>query len=237
MDNIEYLNPVIDSDSIVYRMGFAVKADEPVENALYLTRNKVEDILARFPARGWYRMYLSGKTNFRTDIAKTRGYKAHRDPNNKPSYYKEIRNYLVSQYGALVVEGIEADDAVGIDQWKHKDKSTVIVSNDKDLDTIPGYHYNWVKDTLYYVSKNDADRNFFRQLLMGDGTDNVVGIPGCGIKTATHLINQGTCIMEWVEIAKREYAKAYAENGDDVLHEMADLLWIQREPNQRCPFL
>ena len=31
-----------------------------------------------------------------------------------------------------------------------------IATLDKDLDGCPGWHYNWVKDDMYYVSEVEA---------------------------------------------------------------------------------
>src|SRR5690606_41714779 len=67
----------------------------------------------------------------------------------KPYWYDEIRDYLIRRWGAEVVDGQEADDAIGIAAWnsyKECPEYSIIASIDKDLRMIPGYHYNWVKD-------------------------------------------------------------------------------------------
>jgi len=44
---------------------------------------------------------------------------------------------MIDHHDAEVVHGMEAEDACGIAQYSHKDKSTVIVGQDKDLLCIP----------------------------------------------------------------------------------------------------
>src|SRR3990172_4560856 len=43
------LIPIVDADFIVYRVGFAVKEDEPIENALSTVRSTIHNIWDRFP--------------------------------------------------------------------------------------------------------------------------------------------------------------------------------------------
>lgn len=231
------LNPIIDADVICYRVGFAVKDDEPVEYALATVKHVLENIMDRFPDATYRRVFLTGKGNFRDSIATLQTYKGNRDPNNRPKYYDEIRQYLVEHQGAEVIDGQEADDAQGIEQWRNKDKSTVIVGIDKDLYMIPGFHYNWVKDKIQYISLADANYNFFKQMLEGDRTDNIPGITGVGPKTAEKLLapcNKDVIAMS--KVVKEQYKKQYGDKAREAYREVANLLWIRREEGQVCPF-
>jgi DNA polymerase-1 len=58
----------------------------------------------------------------------------------------------------------------------------VIASVDKDMLTIPGYHLR--NGEIIEVSRAQADRNFYTQVLVGDATDNYPGCPGYGPVTA-----------------------------------------------------
>src|SRR5690606_12264806 len=61
----------------------------------------------------------------------------------------------------------------------------VIVSEDKDLHTVPGLHFNPAKDSkVRYVSTLDADRLFLYQTLVGDPVDGYPGAPRIGPKSA-----------------------------------------------------
>jgi hypothetical protein len=176
---------------------------------------------------------MSGSTNFRKDIATLKPYKGNRT-SEKPKYYLEIRDYLIKNYGAIMAEGQEADDLMGIAQWAKPDSSTVICSIDKDLDMIPGLHYNDKKDKLYEVSLEEANRFFVVQLLTGDATDNIPGVPGIGPKNAERLL-WGRSAEEGIEIVQQEYNKAYGASGQEAFEENARLLWIRRKENQEPP--
>ena len=84
---------------------------------------------------------------------------------------------LVTQYKATVVNGYETDDALGIAQTKY-DGNSRICSLDKDLLQIPGSHYNWVSGVSRLVSPLDGLRAFYKQLILGDKTDNIPGYDG-----------------------------------------------------------
>lgn len=80
------------------------------------------------------------KSNFRYKIYPE--YKATRKDTKRPPNEKLIREYLFDQYNAIKIKGAEVDDALGIYQCKcikNKVKS-IIFTNDKDLDMIPGWH-------------------------------------------------------------------------------------------------
>jgi 5'-3' exonuclease len=236
--NLKNLNPIIDGDLIVYRCGFSVKEHEPESHALQNVKSTLNGILDQFPERKWYKLYLSGTNNFREELATIKGYKANRADQRKPRDYDLIRKYLIEEWEGEVVDWIEADDAVGIEQFKHKDKSTCLVSNDKDLNQIPGWHFNWVKNTFKYIDFNSANINFWRQMLEGDSTDNIPGITGVGPKTAQKIIDEchGDLVRLREEVRNR-YRKQYGESWQEAYEECAGLLWIQRETNQRCPLL
>lgn len=256
--NVKALTPLIDADVICYRVGFAVKEDEPVEYALSTVKNVLNNIMDRFPEATSRRVFLTGKNNFRDALATILTYKGNRDPNKKPYYYSEIRDYLIDHQGAEVVDGQEADDAQAIEQWRNKDKSTVIVGIDKDLYMIPGYHYNWVTDELKYVNLADANTHFFHQMLTGDSTDNILGCAvrkdvmyktgakkgqmhttrvGVGPKEADDLLEpvKGD-VMAMRKVVIEQYKKHRGSTAQADYKENAALLWMRREEGQVCPW-
>lgn len=228
--NNSNLNPLVDADYIIYRVGFAVKDDEPVEYALSTVKSVINNIWDRFPNRKYQALYLTGKQNFRDKLATIQVYKGNRDPSHKPKYYSEIKQYILDYHPAVVVDGMEAEDACGIEQYKHKDKSTVICGVDKDLLCIPGYHYNPVKDTLTYVPIADANVHFWKQVLTGDRTDNIRGIDGLGPKSADKIIDP--CSKDWLrmhDVVLAEYRKQHGNDAERAMDETAKLIWILRE--------
>ena len=81
----------------------------------------------------------------------------------------------------MMFDGMEADDLVSA----YHNKNTVICSPDKDvLQQNIGQHYNYGKAELISVDKFEAQRFLWKQVLMGDSTDGIEGIPKVGPKTA-----------------------------------------------------
>jgi 5'-3' exonuclease len=218
-------NVLVDADIIAYRAAFSAK-DEPEKQA----RQKVDDICSGimydcfYPINytlgqnAWF--YLTGSGNFRKDLATIKVYKGQRPP--KPEHLPATRDQLVQQWGAEIVEGQEADDAIGIKATDLKGDCT-IVSIDKDLLMIPGTHYNFVKKEWTEVSQEKGDYFFYKQLLTGDQVDNIQGVPGIGPKKAEKAYEGCTTVQEM-------YAKALEMyKGDaDALLENARLLWLRR---------
>lgn len=221
--------PLIDGDIICYRVGFAAQND-PVEYCLHSVKLSMQSILEKFQTDE-YKLYLQGPGNYREHVAVTQPYKGNRDPNAKPKWYNEIRDYLVEWWNAELVAGRETDDALGCYQYAHKDKSTCIVTIDKDLDCIPGWHYNYVKGEMYYVDLPTANKKFWTQVLTGDTTDNIRGIPKVGPVSAGKII--GATDESWIGMAgavRQSYINKFGESeGLKQFHENASLIWIQRK--------
>jgi len=175
------------------------------------------------------RLFLTGSKNFRVDIATIKPYKGNR-PDSKPLHYQAIKDYLIGKWGAEVTTGYEADDALGI----HQTDDTCIASIDKDLNCIPGEHYNWNHDKLYHVDEIEATRNFYHQLLTGDSTDNIQGIPGVGekgaIKKLKGLVSEED--LYWRALHEYTYCNKY-DKPYDAMVENGKLLYIMREDGKQ----
>ena len=210
---------------------------EPLANCLQAVKTTIEAILRETNATS-YRLFLSGDNNFREKVSVTRVYKGNRDALHKPKWYNEIKEYLIRQWKAEVINGMEADDAMGIEQIKnYEDDDTqlyqacgsIICSLDKDMDMIMGWHYNFVKKLKYWIDEDTAIKNFYTQLLTGDVVDNIQGITGMGIKGAAKAFAGCVTEEEYYSKAISEYKKVYGDRGEEMLNEMAQLLWIRRE--------
>jgi hypothetical protein len=202
---------------------------DSIANCLHSVKVSVDKIIQDLGVTQ-FTGYLSGKNNFREAIATIRPYKGNRDRNKKPIHYNSIREYLIKYYGAIVVDGIEADDALAIAHLK--EEQSIICTIDKDLDQIPGWHYNFVTKIKYIVTEQEAIENFYKQLLKGDVVDNIVGVPGIGDAKATKLIQKGKTKEEYELLCKEKYKEVYGERGEEVLLENARLLYILRKPNE-----
>ena len=128
-----------------------------------------------------YKAFLTGGGNFRKALDPN--YKANRTQ-PKPKWLQLCREEIIFHYKGIVVDGYEADDAIGI----YSRPDTVCVSIDKDLRQIPGWHYNFVKGILDEVDPYEAEYNFYRQFLIGDRSDNIVGVKGIGEKKAETIL-------------------------------------------------
>jgi DNA polymerase-1 len=66
----------------------------------------------------------------------------------------------------------------------------IIVSDDKDLKTIPGKLYRPTADERLDITEAEADKHFYMQTLTGDSTDGYPGCPTIGQKRAEGLLGQ-----------------------------------------------
>jgi len=202
---------LIDGDILVYRVGFASQ-DVEVHFAEARMDKMIEDI-CKANNTDQYKVYITSDdhSNFRYGIYPE--YKANRTA-PKPTYYKELRAYLIAAHEAQEIFGKEADDALADAQGEN----TVLCTIDKDLDQVVGRHYDFVKDIAYTVDEERALRFFYFQLLTGDRTDNIVGIEGIGPAKATKIL-AGVESSEpaLFRAVRAEYEKHYKERGDELM--------------------
>ncbi len=220
------MKALIDGDILVYRIGFA--SEEETESiAMARCSEFIEDLIL-FNGFGEYQGYLTGKKNFRNEIAVTAPYKGNRK-SAKPKHYQLLRDYMESAWAFTMIEDQEADDAIGIAAYEMEVGEYCICSIDKDLDMLRGDHYNFVKDERYFITEEEGIKNFYKQLLMEDRVDNIIGIKGIGTVKAERLLkeckNENEMYLAILE--------AYDGNAERVL-ENGRLLWIRRQPNQLC---
>jgi len=218
------MKALVDADILVYRFGFASEGD-PAEFAL-ARLSEFLDNLSSSDGIDEVWGYLTGKGNFRNEIAVTAPYKGNRIL-VKPYHYQLLREYMERAWGFEVIEGMEADDAIGIESYRNEPDETLIVSIDKDLNMIRGHHYNFVKEERYYVTEEEAIRNFYLQILTGDKVDNIIGLAGIGPVKSKKLLVDCNNELEMYEAVLKAY------DGDEArVLENARLLWILREEKQ-----
>jgi len=219
------LMPIIDGDILCYRVGFACN-EETEKVAIRTMADMLEELVFIELSSNIHVGYLTGKENYRHDIAKTKPYKGNRKDAPRPVHLHSLREYLITAWDFRVADGQEADDAIGIHATLTKDNS-IIVSIDKDLDMIPGHHYNPVKKDHYYVNDKVALKNFYRQILTGDKVDNIEGLRGIGPKKADKILGDFDTDLAMYEAV----LKAYDGDAERVL-ENGQLLWIRRKEGE-----
>ena len=196
------MKALIDGDILLYRVGFgAENEDETV--AVHRMDELISSILDSVKATS-YQVYLSDgrEKTFRYEL--NNNYKAQRKA-DKPIHYQMLKDYLITNYSAVVAVNEEADDLMGIEQSQNKD--TIICSIDKDLLQIPGQHYNFVKNVFTTIDEDEGRLFFYLQLLMGDKADNIPGITGIGIAKATKILEDylGEDEIFLIELVQKEY--------------------------------
>jgi hypothetical protein len=156
-------------------------------------------------------------------------YKSNRKANRKPIAWKAARRYVEEKMGGIWRPRLEADDVMGILATGHTTLAPhtadrVVCSVDKDMRQVPGLHFDWTKDEeVREVSLLDADAFFFQQVLSGDPTDGIPGLPGVGPKTAEKMIAAALSEHETMwEAVVSTYEKRGFDEEHALLHEMAD---------------
>ena len=211
---------LIDGDIIAYRAGFSsndleatdaeAKVDELIDTIIEDTEFISTD----------YQVYLTGKGNFRFDIAQTLPYKGNRKDAVKPIHLQHIRDYMMTKYEATVSEGEEADDLIAIAATKIGMKA-VVASIDKDMLQIPCFHYNITRREF------SGTKFFYTQILTGDKADNIKGLHRCGPVKAGKILAECDTEMKLWDACLEAY-----EGDTERVIENARLLWLRREVDQ-----
>ena len=219
---------LVDGDIIAYRAAFSTQDLSPKD-----ATDKVGDLLdyileqtVLFPDPDDYQVYLTGSGNFRHDIAKSHVYKGNRKEADKPIHLSHVRQYLVDNHRAIVSNGEEADDLIAIEATR-LGPSTIVASIDKDMLQIPCRHYNFNKNLWTDVGEWDGLKFFYKQILMGDAADNIIGLYKVGPVRADKMLDG--CKTEQ-DLYDRCVA-AYSDDKDRVI-ENARLLWLRRFEGQ-----
>ena len=130
----------------------------------------------------WFCLCFSDKQNFRKSIHPE--YKSARKKIRKPVGYSYMIDWCRDNYRTVTLPKLEADDVMGI----KSNSTTIIISDDKDMKTIPTKIYRPMSNEFLDISKQEADKNFLTQALTGDSTDGYKGLSGVGIKKAEVIL-------------------------------------------------
>ena len=253
---------IIDGDWVVFMMAFAANSQMkkdgklmPIPLVLKLVDNYIDKLMRRLDATS-YVFILTGRNNFRKNIVydhvptthKSYGqkaYKANRKGTELPPYLNEIRLHLEDRHGALTEEFAEADDGLGIWVYANQDTS-ILVACDKDLDMIPGKHYNPRKDEEYEVTEEGSLIFAATQILTGDSVDNIPSLYSAFGKKVTKKVRQEVVDQlhparsKWLSAEIRAFEMAcktvetmYPDLNDLDVNKFCvrnrDLIWIHRD--------
>lgn len=170
------------------------------DEACYTTVQCIENISKDLKADKVLFCYTDSSTgNFRKQVYPA--YKSNRVKlsMDKPLGLGDLINYLSLQYHSAQVTLLEADDVMGLkatDPDYEPDYQKIIVSEDKDMQTVPGWLYNPRKDTEpRLITEAEANRYLATQCIAGDTCDGYPGCPGIGMKTAATLVDNKTVFV------------------------------------------
>tara|TARA_R110000823_G_scaffold312823_1_gene439849 strand:+ start:2119 stop:2838 length:720 start_codon:yes stop_codon:yes gene_type:complete len=220
---------LIDGDIIAYRAAFSTEQMGSSD-----TRRKVDDLIqfildstVLFPEIGLdYVVYLTGKGNFRDNIAKSHPYKGNRKSVQKPRHLQTARDHMESEYQAIISKGEEADDLIAKEAAR-LDYHACVASIDKDMLQIPCWHFNIVRGDYLKVEPYGGIKFFYTQILTGDTADNIVGLWKVGPVKAKKILEDAETEEELWDLV----VKAYDGNEERVI-ENARLLWLRREEEE-----
>ena len=200
--------------------------------------------------------------NFRYEVAVTKPYKGTRK-NPKPFHFKNLFIHMIENYDVVVSSGgLEADDMVCIAQRTAIDagEETIVCSRDKDLRIVQGWHYSWEcgkqpshgpveTDSLGHIYQritvNKTTKKetmdifgyglafFLAQMVMGDGADNIPGLPSQGKAAAWKLLHPLEGDKEaQIKAVKDAYKEKAKDKSKELFLEQAQLLWMRQHDNQ-----
>ena len=210
---------LIDSDFLAYKAAQACEIGIDFGEDVIIAQSQFSEVLKVFNnelnkvtkamMEDDFILYFSSTKNFRKKIYPD--YKGHR-MKRKPLGYKRLVNYCRENHNFKLIEGLEADDTIGIEATQFADPNNIVVSPDKDMRQIPSTLWN-LTDDVVEITKDDGDRWHLIQSLSGDPTDGYSGCPGIGVKRATELLDKNE--NKWEAVCK-----AYRDRGlsdDDAL--------------------
>lgn len=208
---------------------------EPEAHALHAVDNQIESILADLHKltgkKHKPRIYLSEGRSFREKVATIKPYKGNRDDKPQPVHKAAIREYLLTKYGAEKSTVLEADDLLAINGLAHGE---VVCSIDKDLLQVPCTHYDWTTGQLVTISEDDGDYNLWAQIIAGDSTDNIQGMPGYGLTKAYKILDaaEEQSRRGWAKAAMTLYKEEFPTkpwlHWKNAFHETAKLVYLLR---------
>ena len=237
----------IDGDMLCYVAGGGE------DMSVAVSRQIVHGLVAKFKEaagaeRAVLQMTASGSLKgLRVLVPTSQPYQAQRVGARRPRNWEYLRDYL-SQYSGEAFrvklwEDREADDGFGYVSLSRPDD--VIVTKDKDMRMLPGWHMEWDSREMVHIPNDCYEvghfgkvygyKWFLLQMLQGDTADHIRGLGkckaaprGCGEATAKKLLADTTCKAEGIARVVELYKAAFEERWANEFSEQAMMLWIRR---------
>jgi len=177
---------------------------------------------------GSYEYYITYcKSSVRKQISDY--YKSNRKPNK---WVSALRTKLIQEGTALFHDEYEADDLIADRAKELRDQNIpyIVVSIDKDLKQISGYHFDFYPiyskhpetdekifvrlKGLSFTSDYEAMYMLATQLLTGDSGDRIKGLAKVGPKTAEKILKDCKTPYSFYRKVVSEYIKRQSDTFD-----------------------
>lgn len=187
-------------------------------------------------------------------VATVKPYQGQRSSGRRPDQWEYLRGVMedsdaVGGCPVVRTNGAEADDLFAMYSHRLGYENVVIVTQDKDMRMVPGWHMTWDEhrmvcvepgDDLVFLDKQYGMRWFWLQMLHGDTADNIPGLPKyINEKGKPALIGEVTARkvlagVPLIDLFHRVFDLYHGwYKGDAPLHmlEQGILLWMRRKPS------
>lgn len=184
-------------------------------------------------------MAVKGTGNFRNTIYAEYKLNRNTDEAKQNIFVPTLRKLAVMEGYAVESTGREADDLLRIwaEEAKQSEQDYVICSIDKDLLCIPGRHWLMHKEMFVEIDQETALRHYYEQLLKGDPTDNIPGIPKIGPVKAQKILIDCKTEFEFQERVIEQYLSFYGEEKwKDYLLSNAKMIYLQKHKDDYFTF-
>lgn len=181
-------------------------------------------------------------------ISRVKQYQGKRDHGRRPRNWQFMRELIERDPRTVITDTLEADDLFHINSVRLGDENVAILTQDKDMRMVPGWHLHWDTHALVRVRPDtwafEADGKvygrkwFWLQMLHGDSADNVPGLPKwtddagkqklCGEVTAAKLLAECHDEESAADMVANQYLRFYLGEAPTQLMEQACLLWMRR---------
>jgi 5'-3' exonuclease len=226
---------VIDGSGLAHLHGNKANYKETIHEHLRTMLNK-------FYTNYFVIILEKSKTNFRHNIAVSKGYKENRIKSketikNYLPYLNDVFNYIREQLYPVTYLGVENDDILSI--MAHSYPHVVICGNDVDLLAIPGTHYNIKTNETKVVTslgkisyeenklKATGLYNIYAKILKGSSKENYSGLIGYGPKKVYQLLKDCKTEEEMQRLCIDLFYTTYGPvEGKKKLEEGFRLCWL-----------
>ncbi len=200
---------LIDADSLLYICLYNKKdsVSKSLEQCQKALDNMIYNILDITEATHYILALTIGR-NFRYLVKED--YKGDRGKSEKPDYFNECRDYLLTQYQAVHNENLEADDIINI--YNKNIESSFICACDSDiLEGLEGSHFNYKKFEWVITDEESANYKFWTNMITGTH-NGISGLKGKGIKFVEKLFSRQSQYGEnYRDVVFNEYINHYGE--------------------------